>query len=51
MDYTPALEAALLERLVLLRQHQESKSVDRSHQAAERCRRCGYRSACDQKLD
>ncbi len=51
VDYTPALEAALLERLALIRQKQELKSVDRSHQAAERCRSCGYRSACDQKLE
>ncbi len=51
VDYSPALEAALLDRLELMRQRQQLKSVDRSHLAAERCRRCGYRSACDQKLD
>lgn len=50
VDYTPALEARLLEVLGQLRRAQHQQP-GRSHNAAARCRACGYRAVCDQRLD
>ena len=50
VDYTPALEFALLDLLVNIRRDEHRPDVDRSHDDPQRCRRCGFRSACDQKL-
>ncbi len=50
IDYTPALEAALLDLLENIRRQDRRKNVPRSHQSRSRCKRCGYRNICDQKL-
>jgi CRISPR-associated exonuclease Cas4 len=50
VDYTPALESALLDLLADMRRDEHRASVERSHNEAARCHRCGFRHACDQKL-
>jgi CRISPR-associated exonuclease Cas4 len=50
IDYTPALESALLDLLANIRRDDTRTEVDCSHAEPARCRRCGFRSACDQKL-
>ena len=50
IDYTPALEAAVLDLLVEMRQGEKRGNVDRSHDQPARCARCGFRSVCDQRL-
>jgi CRISPR-associated exonuclease Cas4 len=50
VDYTPALESALLDLLVSLRRDEHRPDVKRSHDDPQRCRACGYRHTCDQKL-
>lgn len=50
VDYTPALEASLLDLLAEMRRDDNRADVDRSHAEPARCNRCGFRSACDQKL-
>jgi CRISPR-associated exonuclease Cas4 len=49
IDYTPGLENALLDLLAEIRRG-EGAAPDRSHEAPERCRECGYREMCDQRL-
>ncbi|MFO7622838.1 MAG: Dna2/Cas4 domain-containing protein [Anaerolineales bacterium] len=50
IDYTPGLEAALLELLEEIRVQDKRRDVDRSHESAARCSGCGYRSICEQRL-
>jgi CRISPR-associated exonuclease Cas4 len=50
VDYTPALESALLDLLVSIHRDEHRPDVARSHNDPQRCRACGYRSTCDQKL-
>ena len=50
VDYTPQLEAALLELLDEMRGCLASGEASRSHELPARCSGCGYRSICDQKL-
>ncbi|MBT3189080.1 MAG: CRISPR-associated protein Cas4 [Anaerolineae bacterium] len=50
VDYTPALEAALLDILAEMRRDDRRKEVACSHSSASRCRGCGYRKICDQRL-
>jgi CRISPR-associated exonuclease Cas4 len=50
VDYTPELESALLDLLADIRRDEHRPNVNRSHDDEQRCRRCGYRKACDQKL-
>ena len=50
IDWTPALESALLDLLAEMRKQDRRASVDRSHDAPARCRGCGYRTTCDQSL-
>ena len=50
IDYTPALEASLLELLQEMRAQNRRREVERSHDAAARCSRCGFRAICDQRL-
>ncbi|HJS29882.1 MAG TPA: CRISPR-associated protein Cas4 [Anaerolineales bacterium] len=50
VDYTPQLEAALVDVLKEMRQPVGGRGVDRSHESIARCRRCGFRSICDQRL-
>lgn len=50
VDYTPALEQALLNTLDAMRSAERRKDVPRSHNSPPRCARCGFRSVCDQNL-
>lgn len=50
IDYTLALEAALLNILTEMRRDERRKNVDCSHNSPARCRGCGYRKICDQGL-
>ena len=50
VDYTPQLEAALLELLDEMRGCPASGEASRSHELPARCSGCGYHSICDQKL-
>ena len=52
VDFTPELEARLMETLVEIRQVENGiKAPNRSHNTSARCRSCGYRGICDQKLN
>ncbi len=50
VDYTPALESSLLDLLAEIRRDETRAEVDCSHTEPARCRRCGFRSSCEQKL-
>ena len=50
VDYTPELEAALLDQLAEMRRDEVRTDVARSHQSEARCRGCGFRKVCDQSL-
>ena len=50
IDYTPQLEAALLDLLEEMHQQEKRRDIKRSHESAARCSGCGYRSNCDQRL-
>lgn len=50
IDFTPTLEADLLEILSSMRAMERRKRVARSHASAARCHGCGYRHTCDQVL-
>ncbi len=50
VDYTPELEQALLDLLAEMRRQERRPELERSHESPPRCARCGYRSACDQRL-
>lgn len=51
IDFTPALRAQLLDTLDALRAGLHSKEVCRDHNEPARCRSCGYRKKCGQKLE
>ena len=50
VDFTPELEASLLSLLAEMRRDQTRADVDRSHEQAARCARCGFRKQCDRSL-
>jgi CRISPR-associated exonuclease Cas4 len=50
VEYTPALEQSLIELITEMKRDGMRKEVPRSHEQASRCRRCGFRSVCDQGL-
>lgn len=50
VDYTPELEARLLEMLEAMRRAERRGEPERSHETKGRCERCGYRSICNQRL-
>jgi CRISPR-associated exonuclease Cas4 len=50
IDYTPALETALLDTLDAMRANLNEGAAARSHDEPGRCVRCGYRQACDERL-
>ena len=50
VDYTADLENALLDLIADIHINEHHNEVDRSHEDAHRCRRCGFRDACDQRL-
>jgi CRISPR-associated exonuclease Cas4 len=51
IDYTAQLESALLDRLAEIRRDEGRRDVPRSHDEAARCRKCGFRKVCDQRLE
>ena len=51
VDFTPELEKRLMQTLEDIRQVENQKEAPaRSHSSSARCRSCGYREICDQKL-
>ena len=50
VDYTPALEAELLELLESIRADSDAEEVSRSHHSAARCRACGFHEVCEERL-
>jgi len=50
VDYTRELEASLLDLLAEMKRDERRKEVARSHEQASRCRKCGFRDVCDQKV-
>jgi CRISPR-associated exonuclease Cas4 len=50
VDYTPALESTLLDLLAEMRRDDPRAELGCSHDDPARCRRCGFRNACEQKL-
>jgi len=50
VDYTPECEERLLAELETMRALEKRSQVERSHADPARCRACGFRSVCDQKL-
>jgi hypothetical protein len=49
-DYTRELEASLLDLLAEMKRDEAKKEVPRSHEQASRCKRCGFRDVCDQRV-
>jgi CRISPR-associated exonuclease Cas4 len=50
IDYTRALRAELLDILRDIRRDLQARKVKRSHDESGRCRGCGYREQCNQRL-
>jgi CRISPR-associated exonuclease Cas4 len=50
VDYTQALEQSLLELLTEMKRDEFKREVARSHEQASRCKKCGFREVCDQKV-
>lgn len=50
IDFTPTLEASVLEMISEIQAISLRKGVDRSHEIPARCNRCGFRRLCDQHL-
>jgi CRISPR-associated exonuclease Cas4 len=50
VEYTPALRSHLVEMLEAMRHDLREQEVARSHDDPARCRACGYRDRCDQRL-
>lgn len=50
VEYTHELEQSLLELLTEMKRDGMRKEIPRSHEQASRCRRCGFKSVCDQSL-
>jgi CRISPR-associated exonuclease Cas4 len=51
VDYTPALEQALRALISEIREvERQGEAPARSHAEASRCRGCGYRDICEQRL-
>lgn len=50
VDYTRELESSLLDLLAEMKRDERRKEVARSHEQVSRCKRCGFRDVCDQKI-
>lgn len=50
IDYTQELERSLRALLEDMRTRPHHRELHRSHESPARCRNCGYRSACKEKL-
>jgi CRISPR-associated exonuclease Cas4 len=50
IPYTAQLEAELRDLLAAMREDAGADDVERSHDSAARCRACGFREVCDERL-
>ena len=50
VDYTAEIESSLLDILAEMRRDEYKDSVERSHEQAARCAKCGFQHACDESL-
>lgn len=50
INYTKSLESTLFSTIEQIRAVDHHQEIPRSHQSPARCKRCGYRSTCDQRL-
>ncbi len=50
VDFTPTLEAELLDLLTAMRAAADADDVARSHTAAARCAACGLAAVCEERL-
>ncbi|MCL4562286.1 MAG: CRISPR-associated protein Cas4 [Chloroflexi bacterium] len=50
VDYTDELEEALLDLMAEMRRQERRGEAGRSHEEWGRCKGCGYRSICDERL-
>jgi len=50
IEYTPELEAELIDLVAEMRTKGHLRKINRSHDSVRRCDHCGYRSTCDQRL-
>jgi len=50
VEYTHELEQSLLELITEMKRDGMKREVARSHEQASRCKRCGFKSVCDQSL-
>jgi CRISPR-associated exonuclease Cas4 len=50
IDFTRQLEASIKAIIIEMQSQASSNNIERSHNEAKRCQRCGYRSICDQTL-
>ena len=50
VEYTAQLRAQLLSILAEMRQHLTTDDVDPNHANPNRCRSCGYREECEERL-
>lgn len=51
VDYTHQLEKELTQLLTEIRHQAKRQDLPRSHQSIGRCRACGFRELCDEKLE
>lgn len=51
IDFTPEREQAFANLLLQIRQKRNLTTVHRSHSTWKACEACGYRDACDERLD
>jgi CRISPR-associated exonuclease Cas4 len=51
VDYTKDLENKMLDILFEMRSQANRKNIRRSHNAPQRCARCGYHPDCEQRLN
>jgi CRISPR-associated exonuclease Cas4 len=50
IDFTPELERTVRDTIQEMHTCDKKRDLPRSHGSAARCRRCGYRNSCDQRL-
>lgn len=50
IDFTRELEEAVITLLENMHTHEHHEDLPRSHASPARCRGCGFRSVCDQRL-
>lgn len=51
IDYTEELESKLHQIIYEIHKNENGKAPHRSHELIAKCKRCGYREICDQKIE